>query len=51
MHLTPQQKQITYHLPLVKWDECRFATTLERGFEWDGHTPDDVIERLGNLLN
>lgn len=42
-------KQITYHLPLSKWDECAFAETLERGPEWDGHTPTDVLKRLSEL--
>lgn len=38
--------QITYHLPLAKWDECGFAVTLDRAPEWDGHTPADVLMRL-----
>jgi hypothetical protein len=46
---TDHSKQITYHLPLSKWDETGFAYTLEVAPEWDGHTSDDVIERLKNL--
>jgi hypothetical protein len=42
-------KQITYHLPTVRWDEVSFAETLEKAPEWDGHTPDDVLERLKAL--
>jgi hypothetical protein len=42
-------EQITYHLPMSKWDECRFAETLERAPEWDGHTSADVLERLKTL--
>lgn len=42
-------KQITYHLPISKWDETEFAETLEKAPEWDGHTPEDVLERLKNL--
>lgn len=39
-------EQISYHLPIRKWDETGFAETLDRAPEWDGHTPDDVIDRL-----
>ncbi len=42
-------KQITYHLPLSKWNETEFATDMEKAPEWDGHTPADVLERLKNL--
>jgi hypothetical protein len=41
--------QITYHLPLSKWSECEFAETLDKAPEWDGHTSNDVLERLKNL--
>jgi hypothetical protein len=43
-------KQITYHLPLSKWDECNFATTLATAPSFDGHNSNDVLERLKNLL-
>lgn len=43
------EKQITYHLPMDRWEETWFADTLDRAPEWDGHTPADVIERLKNL--
>ena len=39
-------KQITYHLPLSRWDETNFAETLDHAPDFDGHTSDDVIERL-----
>ena len=42
-------KQITYHLPIERWDETAFAKTLERALKWDGHTSADVLERLKNL--
>jgi hypothetical protein len=42
-------EQITYHLPLSKWEETNFAETLNRAPEWDGHTSDNVLERLKNL--
>lgn len=41
--------QISYHLPLDRWDETDFAYTLDRAPEWDGHTSDDVITRLKAL--
>lgn len=41
--------QISYHLPLERWEETNFAETLERAPEWDGHTSTDVLERLKTL--
>lgn len=43
-------KQITYHLPAKYWNEvCEFANILEKAPEFDGHTSDDVYERLFKL--
>jgi len=42
-------KQITYHLPMSKWDECDFVKTLEKAPEFDGHTAEDVLKRLKEL--
>jgi hypothetical protein len=39
------QGQITYHLPDKFWDLCK-APERERAPVWDGHTSQDVIERL-----
>ena len=44
-----QGEQITYHLPINKWDKCRFADELDRAPEWDGHTSDDVLGRIEKL--
>ena len=41
--------QMTYHLPLSKWDETNFADTLDKAPEWDGHTPEDVLKRISEL--
>lgn len=41
--------QITYHLPENYWDKCEFAKTLKQAPEFDGHTSNDVIQRLKNL--
>ncbi len=43
-------KQITYHLPLSRWDETDFAETFENApVDFDGHTSADVLERLKSL--
>jgi hypothetical protein len=42
-------KQITYHLPNKYWDRCDFVETLERAPKWDGHSSDDVLERLRKI--
>lgn len=42
-------EQITYHLPLDRWDEVSFVEEIEKAPEWDGHTPADVLERLKNI--
>lgn len=39
-------EQITYHLPMNKWDETDFAQTLEKGPDFDGHTSSDILERI-----
>ena len=42
-------EQISYHLPISKWDEILFACELDYAPLWDGHTPADVLERLKRL--
>lgn|SRR3990167_2008278 len=42
-------EQITYHLPLEKWEETNFADTLEKAPVWDGHSSADVLKRLQKL--
>jgi hypothetical protein len=42
-------EQITYHLPMSRWGETFFAETLPKAPEFDGHTPKDVLERIGRL--
>ena len=42
-------KQITYHIPIERWEETNFAFTEEKAPEYDGHTSADVIERLKKL--
>ena len=42
-------KQITYHLPNSKWEATNFAETLDKAPEFDGHTSEDVLERIKRL--
>lgn len=39
----------TYHLPVTEVEQLAGIARLERGKEWDGHTADDVLERLKSL--
>ena len=41
---------ITYHLPLWMWDMLEGIKTFEFAPEWDGHTPEDVIDRLAEWI-
>lgn len=42
-------KQITYHLPMKYWFNTMWAETLDKAPEWDGHTSEQVLERLKQL--
>jgi hypothetical protein len=42
-------KQITYHLPIERWNDLSFVLTLEKAPAWDGHSATDVLERLRSL--
>ena len=42
--------QITYHLDMEYFEECLgFCDEIANAPVWDGHTSDDVLERLRNL--
>lgn len=41
--------QITYHIPIERWDETDFAETLDKAPKWDKHTSADVLERIKTL--
>ena len=43
--LSLPQGQITYHLPDRLWDLCQ-VRELTQAPQWDGHTSQDVIDRL-----
>lgn len=42
--------QITYHIPIEKWDSCWFADTLDLAPTFDGHTSEQVLERIKTKL-
>lgn len=44
-------KQITYHLPEKYWKMCDFARTVEIAPEFDGHSSEDVLKRLLDMIN
>lgn len=46
---TDPGRQITYHLPNSKWDDCYFAPDLDKAPEFDGHTSADVLHRIALL--
>ena len=41
--------QITYHIPVYRWDECDFAPEWDKAPEFDGHSSADVLDRIKNL--
>ncbi len=41
-------KQITYHLPIERWDDV-LAAEIKTAPEFDKHTPEDVLKRLRTL--
>jgi hypothetical protein len=42
-------EQISYHLPMSRWEDCDFAETLDTVPDFDGHTAADVLERLKKI--
>lgn len=42
-------KQITYHMPVAYWGILPDVKELERNFGFDGHTGQDVIDRLSEM--
>lgn len=39
---------ITYHLPIKLWDSIGMSDIeiLDKALPWDGHSPNDVVDRL-----
>lgn len=47
---TKAGEQITYHLPMSKWNDTNFVCkTIQKAPEFDGHTHVDVLARLAKL--
>jgi len=46
---TDEGKQISYHLPLDRWEETKDFVELPEAPKWDGHTQEDVLDRLKKL--
>ena len=44
-----QEGYVTYHLPMELWDKANFCTEIDCA-RWDGHSSEDVLERLKSLL-
>lgn len=42
-------EQISYHIPIDKWRDFSDFRTRAKAPDWDGHTPQDVLERLKKL--
>ena len=42
-------EQITYHLPNLKWELTAFAETLDKAPDFDGHSSQDVLDRISKL--
>jgi hypothetical protein len=45
-----KHRQITYHLPIDRWEKTNFAETLDKAPDFDGHTSGDVLIRIKNLF-
>lgn len=45
-----KQGQATYHYDVVPYWDMFKVKELEKAPKWDGHSPSDAIERIGNLL-
>lgn len=45
----PNGQQLSYHLPMDRWGDTEFAPTIEKAPDFDGHTSQDVLERLKTL--
>lgn len=43
--------QITYHLPMKMWELCGEIKKVDKAPKWDGHSPNDVLERLRARLH
>jgi hypothetical protein len=42
--------QISYHINMSYWEQTNFAKTLDLGLPWDGHTSEDVLKRISEII-
>jgi len=42
--------QITYHVPMKYWNDTDFADTLDKAPEYDGHSSQDVLQRIRDVF-
>lgn len=42
-------QQITYHLPMKYWDQITWAHVRDQAPDFDGHTSQDVLDRIAKL--
>ena len=42
--------QVSYHLPLEWWDRLTDVREIERNEDYDGHSSEDVLTRLGMIV-
>ena len=42
--------QITYHIPMKYWNDTDFADTLDKAPEYDGHSSQDVLQRIRDVF-
>ena len=47
--ITTPEGEVTYHLPVKEIENLPEGTEVEFGKEWDGHAPDDALDRLLSL--
>jgi len=46
-----QGRQIRYLVPANRWDDCFFAKEPGQAPTFDDHKPEDILNRLNNLLS
>lgn len=45
-----EEGQISYHIPMKFWTLCKFADYLDKAPAFDGHTSEDVLNRLIDFI-
>ena len=48
---TPEEEQISYHLPIKHWELAqKISVELDSAYPFDGHTSEQVLERLAKIF-